>query len=285
MGTKTKLDACFRIINFGAYPNKKYLNEEHKTLLSLLDMTLTHENCEATIKKIKENQIYKLFKLDKDTDFLKSFFIKTSDPSTLQILLKNSDIVYSEQEKNSLRKSSSILTLLLSLETELKEVALILQEFIAMLGEKDFFKNHFQELDKLKETFLSDTIEINHIQWFFTTDIFNLMTEEPKNFTIKTVDIYDLLIQDINLYTKNHFNQHCQILLDKKTEEGENFHFDTFYAVLCDKRQKFKERSEALSASFYQPPKQPQKSCNTLVQQLLKNRLKKTQITHHSYLP
>lgn len=84
MGIKRKLQACFRIINIGAYSNKNVLLEEHKCLLSLLDTPLSYENCIAQVKKIKENQVYKLFKLDKDPDFLKSFFIKGLNPLHLK---------------------------------------------------------------------------------------------------------------------------------------------------------------------------------------------------------
>ncbi len=274
MRIKRKLQACFRIINIGVYPNKNLLLEEHKILLSLLDTPLSCENCSELVKKIKENQVYKLFKLDKDPDFLKSFLTKGSNANILKVLLTTTDLVYSEQEKNTLEKYFSIFVLLSNLETELRKVVSLVSELILKDGEEDFFAKHFQELARLNEIFLFETIDKNHIEWFFDTDIFNLIAADPENFSVKLSDIYDFLIQDINLYTKKDFNRQCQILLDKKTKEGNDFNFNNFYTVLCDKRQKFKERSPAFSASFYQS-REPHKSGNSLLQQSINNRQKK----------
>lgn len=102
MGIRRKLLAYFKIITIAAYPNKEELFEEHKILLSLLSSTLSSENCIEIIKKIKKNQAYKLFKLDKDPELLKTFFIKTVDSSTLETLLDTQDIIYSEQEEKIL---------------------------------------------------------------------------------------------------------------------------------------------------------------------------------------
>lgn len=137
-------------------------------------------------------------------------------------------------------------------------------------GEEDFFTKHFKELARLKDIFLSKTIDKNDIRCFFDTDIFNLITADPRNFSVTLSDIYDFLIQDINLYTKNDFNLQCQILLDKKTKEGKDFNFDIFYSVLCDKRQKFKQSYQAFSANFYSPPKSST-PCNKRIQYVFHN--------------
>lgn len=201
MEIKIKLRFFLKKINLATYPNKVILMKEHEALMSLLDSSISEKSCMEVIKKLKRNQVYIFFKLDKDPEFLKVLIKKILDPSILKAILNVSDINYSEGEKIILEKHLCIINLLSNLADDLKE---FIKLSIQKLEEKEnFFAEYFKELDRLKVVLLTEEIKIDDIKWFFNTNLFTLITFESKRFSITLTEIYHLMIQDINLSKKN----------------------------------------------------------------------------------
>ncbi|MCH9637406.1 MAG: hypothetical protein K0U16_05610, partial [Gammaproteobacteria bacterium] len=121
MEIKIKLRFFLKKINLATYPNKVILMKEHEALMSLLDSSISEKSCMEVIKKLKRNQVYIFFKLDKDPEFLKVLIKKILDPSILKAILNVSDINYSEGEKIILEKHLCIINLLSNLADDLKE--------------------------------------------------------------------------------------------------------------------------------------------------------------------
>ncbi|MFZ2484986.1 hypothetical protein [Rickettsiella endosymbiont of Litargus connexus] len=272
MEIKIKLRFFLKKINLATYPNKVILMKEHEALMSLLDSSISEKSCMEVIKKLKRNQVYIFFKLDKDPEFLKVLIKKILDPSILKAILNVSDINYSEGEKIILEKHLCIINLLSNLADDLKE---FIKLSIQKLEEKEnFFAEYFKELDRLKVVLLTEEIKIDDIKWFFNTNLFTLITFESKRFSITLTEIYHLMIQDINLSKKKYFNNHCEILLDKKTKEGKFFNYDSFFSILYDKRKSFINDLPKSNGFIFHKMSKSDKLCKELIKLALENRLK-----------
>ncbi|WP_218813726.1 hypothetical protein [Rickettsiella endosymbiont of Dermanyssus gallinae] len=222
-----KLFYLLKIIQSSDHPKQALLSEEHKKLVALLDSGLIPYSFPKSIKELNPNQVHKTFNLYTDPTLFKTVITKIADQKIIAALLNiPSEISFSLEEKNVLNEQLSVLKLLANLKQDLKEVAEFGEQYENL--PKSFFEKYFRELHYLKFTF-TRPITIDDIAWLLHTNIFDLIATEPEIFIVKLTDFYQKMIQRINQpVSKKDFNQHCQLLLDKKTRAGGLFNYGAF---------------------------------------------------------
>ena len=113
--------------------------------------------------------------------------------------------------------------------------------------EEGFLNCHLKELEELKEISTSKSIGIEDIKWFFNSALFNLMNEVPECFIIEPIEIYECMLERIEITSKEKFHEHLAILLRKKTEEKNIFPFVRFFPILSAAK---KRKNSFLDESF-----------------------------------
>ena len=233
--TKT-LFYLLKTIQSSDHPKQILFNEEHKKLVALLNSGLIPYSLPKDIQAAKPNQVDKTFSLHTDPKAFKTIIDKIVNCEIIEALLNiPSEISYSLEEKNVLNERLNLLKLLTNLEQDLKEVAEFDIKYKNM--PKSFFDKYFQELNYFKFTF-TRPITIDDIAWLLKSNIFDLISTEPEIFIVKLTDFYQKMIQRINQsVSKKDFDQHCQTLLDKKTQAGGLFNYGAFYSILSAARK------------------------------------------------
>lgn len=226
-----KLFALLSLIQSNDKPNQKLLSGEYKKLVELFNYALIPEFFPSTIKASKSNQIYTFFDLPIDPKIFEKIVVNIVDYRTIEALLSGSlEISYSEQEKIILNKRLERLKLLFNLETDLKKITKVSKKYKHM--SKSFFDNYFHELKYLKYT-LTRTVTIDDIEWLIHTNIFDFMLTESEIFTVQPTHIYQIMIKNTEQHmSKKTFNEHCQALLNKKTQTGQLFNYRAFFSIL-----------------------------------------------------
>jgi hypothetical protein len=162
-------------------------------------------------------------------------------------MLKNENNISVEESDDSVEQpidlNDASSELLLTLEKDLKEIdALELRYKEDENSEDDsedgFLTEHFEEYEDLKKIFASSGVTLGDISWFFRTALFDLMSVEPESFVIEPIEIYECMLERIQISSKEVFRQHLKILLDKKTEDKSMFAFARFFPVLREAREK-----------------------------------------------
>lgn len=102
-------------------------------------------------------------------------------------------------------------------------------------SEETFLGYHLEELKKLKKLSTLTTLEVKDIEWFFDTALFDLMNELPECFVIEPEEIYQCMLERIEITSKKYFQEHLTVLLRKKTEEKNTFPFVRFFPILSAK--------------------------------------------------
>ncbi|BBB14856.1 hypothetical protein RVIR1_03360 [Candidatus Rickettsiella viridis] len=274
-----KLFYLLKVIQSSNHPNRVLLSEEHKKLVALLNSGLIPYSVPKSTQTAKLNQVYNTFDLHIDPNVFKTIINKIVDCKIIEALLDMpTEISYSHEEKMVLHEKLSVLKLLASLKQDLKEIAEFGEKYENM--QRGFFEQNFQELNYLKIT-LTRSVTIDDIEWFIYTNIFDLMMIESELFTVPPTYIYQLLIKNTEQpMSKKNFNEHCQVLLNKKTQAGQSFNYGTFYSILYNIKyslshhlnKPFTECSNSTSPRFHTFPK----SINKLPQLAIKNHFYRT---------
>jgi hypothetical protein len=238
MRIKREISNLLNIIQSGNFLGKELLVKEHKKILDLLKLTASSDACINSIKAIKANLIYKMFKLAEDPNLIKLITSKIVEYKDLEKILNASDIVYSEKEKIGLNNRLNVLELAYRVEMDLNKAVETAKE--EGHEKPSFFSDHFEELASLKETLSSDAICPDDVEYFFNTRLFDLIAAEPYNFSVKLTDIYKVMIHNIKLVPTKKFDEQRKILLDKKTKEGQVFDYEAFRSILYDAKNKLK---------------------------------------------
>lgn len=181
---------------------------------------LGHSDQETMVSKDRFSEL--LFKLEQDLEELK----KENEEDVLDQETKkehNENLTESEKEN---KKSDEI--------SEDED------------SEKGLLDYHFKELEKLKKISTLSLVQIKHIKWFFSTALFVLMNEMPESFDIKPIEIYNCMLDRVQIKSKQDFHKHLKVLLDEKTMEKE-FPFVRFFPVLSAAK---KRKSSVLGESF-----------------------------------
>lgn len=228
-----KLDQIVKLPEFADFTNKQKLLNGYINLKKLFNSPFSQESLPKILKELRTNPFYRQCKLNTDPQVLKALVNKVNDFKIIEQLLKSTEIYYSQQEKMVLEERLNILFLLFLLERDLKRAKVLDEQ--GQLKLDVVFEVYFEDLEKLKKIFSSETIFFKNINWFFKSDLFKFISDASSYFTIKLVEFYKTLLEDTEIKTKKDFFEHKQLLENAK--KIESFDYKSFYAVLSNTKK------------------------------------------------
>jgi hypothetical protein len=255
-----KFKQILELLSFGNFPNNEELLQSYEALRKLLSISFSTESCLEIIKAVKNNQCYRQFKLETDPQFFKAIVSKVDKISMIEKLLELSlEINYSTPEKKVLHQQLNILILLSILDSDLKREAVFDEEEEDMDDQNDFFEVYFEEFKQLKETFFSERITPENIQWFLHSDLFEFISRAADCFDVDLEDLYQCMLENAYISTKKDFICHKQIL-ENARKEIYFFDYKAFYSILRDTKKQLANHVRGSAGSsnynnFYKPPK------------------------------
>lgn len=180
------------------------------------------------ITKLKTNPFYRQFKLDSDSCYIKELINKVNDVEIIELLLKSSEINYSQQEELVIKQRLNNLILLSILKQELNRA-----------HKDELFEVYLEDLEKLKKLLSSELISFKDVQWFFDSDLFEFISS-TSDCCDKNMDLYKALLENTEIKTRKDFTEHDQLLKTKRKEKYINY--KEFYDVLSATKKQLSEK-------------------------------------------
>lgn len=87
------------MLSHGDFINHKESRNGFETLKKLFNASFSQEFLLENITKLKTNPFYRQLKLDSDSFYIKELINKVNDVEIIELLLKSSEINYSQQEE------------------------------------------------------------------------------------------------------------------------------------------------------------------------------------------
>jgi hypothetical protein len=268
MTIKGHLNRLLLRILYYNFPNSTFFVIEQERLVFLFEQAFARNSFNEAIKEFKLSQLYTVFKLDTKPQIFASILTKIYNYEIIrEILYLASEIKFSKLEKKMLDVRFKAL-LLASLEIDLKKTAPLAEQ--ADYNPKNGV-NRFQEFERLNAIFSANAVSLSDIDWFFNSSIFNFITNKSESVRPKLNALYQILIQNAKLDTITEFNNHCRILLAKKTNAGMFFDYNGFYTILKQRSTHlFEDGKRTLEihtqdALFYKKPKCSESSLHKVI--------------------
>jgi hypothetical protein len=232
-----KLNQVVKLLSFGDFSNRQELLNAYESLKKIFNSPFSSESFPEIMRELKINLFYRQFKLDADPQFLKELVKKLADFTIIEAFLESPEIILSEQEKTILEQRRYTLVSLALLEQDLKEATIPNKE--DQRDPDDFFDVYFEDLEKLKEIFSSESISIENINWFFESDLFELISGASDCFDVELTNLYEILLENTEIKTKKDFIAHKQLL--EKSQKEKYLDYKEFYAILSKTKKQLAE--------------------------------------------
>jgi hypothetical protein len=226
MGIETKLLHMFQILAFGKFPNKGELIQAYEELKKIYIDPLCTDSILETINTVKNNLVYKEFKLEDDPQFFSAIIKKIDDPFMIKLLENSTKIKYSAAEKEALEQLLPRVKLLLNLDEDLRKET------------GDFYELYSKNFNELKEILFSEKIHYKNLEWFLKSNFSKLIPGSSDSFKTSLHNVFMCLLKNVSPeLTKGHVNS-LALIIQKNARQKTPINHNMFFCEVPLKEKK-----------------------------------------------